>query len=57
MLACERRELILQSETYYTGLVSDSQLHVKLTGSWETVVGEVDQFGAPFETRAALARC
>ncbi|KZV83267.1 hypothetical protein EXIGLDRAFT_625907, partial [Exidia glandulosa HHB12029] len=32
------------AETYYTGLVSDSQLHVKLTGSWETVVGETDQF-------------
>ncbi|KAH7104862.1 NIPSNAP-domain-containing protein [Auriculariales sp. MPI-PUGE-AT-0066] len=32
------------AERYYTGLVSDSDLHVKLTGSWETVVGETDQF-------------
>ncbi|EJD54432.1 NIPSNAP-domain-containing protein [Auricularia subglabra TFB-10046 SS5] len=32
------------AERYYTGLISDSQLHVKLTGSWETIVGDLDQF-------------
>lgn len=29
---------------YYAGIASDSSLHVKLTGSWETVVGEQDTF-------------
>jgi len=32
------------AETYYTGLKSDSGLHVKLTGSWATMVGEQDTF-------------
>jgi len=32
------------AERFYTGLVSDPELHVKLTGSWETVVGEIDNF-------------
>jgi len=32
------------AEKYYTGIVSDPNLHVKLTGSWETVVGEQDTF-------------
>ncbi|KAJ8523287.1 hypothetical protein ONZ45_g252 [Pleurotus djamor] len=32
------------AETYYTGLVADSSLKVKLTGSWETVIGEQDSF-------------
>lgn len=31
-------------EEYYTGLVSDPELNVKLSGSWETLVGEQDTF-------------
>ena len=31
-------------EAYYTGIKDDPELHVKLTGSWETVVGEQDVF-------------
>jgi len=29
---------------YYTGLISDPELQVKLSGSWETLVGEQDTF-------------
>jgi hypothetical protein len=29
-------------EEYYTGIISDPDLHVKLSGSWETLVGEQD---------------
>ncbi|KIY50438.1 NIPSNAP-domain-containing protein, partial [Fistulina hepatica ATCC 64428] len=29
---------------YYTGIAQDGQAQVKLTGSWETVVGELDLF-------------
>ncbi|PVG01847.1 NIPSNAP-domain-containing protein [Serendipita vermifera] len=33
------------AEKYYTGLIEDPDLHVKLTGSWETIVGpELDSF-------------
>ncbi|KDQ31168.1 hypothetical protein PLEOSDRAFT_1036095 [Pleurotus ostreatus PC15] len=32
------------AEAYYTGIVADSPLKVKLTGSWETVIGEQDTF-------------
>ncbi|KAF5385325.1 hypothetical protein D9615_001196 [Tricholomella constricta] len=32
------------AETYYLGIKDDPKLHVKLTGSWETVVGEQDSF-------------
>jgi len=32
------------AEEYYAGIASDPSLHVKLTGSWETVVGELDTF-------------
>jgi len=32
------------AERYYTGIQEDSRLHVKLTGSWETVVGDQDTF-------------
>ncbi|KAF8324050.1 NIPSNAP-domain-containing protein [Clavulina sp. PMI_390] len=32
------------AEEYYAGIASDASLHVKLTGSWETVVGELDTF-------------
>jgi len=31
-------------EKYYTGVAGDSNLKIKLTGSWETVVGEQDTF-------------
>lgn len=33
------------AEKYYMGLVEDPELHVKLTGSWETLVGpDMDSF-------------
>jgi len=32
-------------EKYYTGVVGDSNLKIKLTGSWETIVGAQDTFG------------
>lgn len=32
------------SEKYFTGIKDDPALHVKLTGSWEVVVGEQDTF-------------
>lgn len=36
-------------EKYYAGIKDDPQLHVKLTGSWETVVGQQDTFGMFFQ--------
>jgi len=33
-----------QIEKYLTGIASDPQFHVKLSGSWEKVVGEQDAF-------------
>ncbi|RPD65095.1 NIPSNAP-domain-containing protein [Lentinus tigrinus ALCF2SS1-7] len=32
------------AEAYYTAIKADPELHVKLTGSWEAVVGEQDVF-------------
>lgn len=32
-------------EKYYTGVAGDSNLKIKLTGSWETIVGAQDTFG------------
>ncbi|EKM84076.1 hypothetical protein AGABI1DRAFT_110665 [Agaricus bisporus var. burnettii JB137-S8] len=32
------------AETYYKGLLADSRLQVKLSGSWETAIGELDTF-------------
>jgi len=32
------------SAKFYTSIASDKDLNVKLTGSWETVVGELDTF-------------
>lgn len=32
------------SETYYLGIKNDPTLNAKLTGSWETLVGEQDTF-------------
>lgn len=31
-------------EKYYTAIKDDARLNVKLSGSWETVVGEQDTF-------------
>lgn len=31
-------------EEYYTGIIGDPELRVKLSGSWETLVGEQDTF-------------
>lgn len=31
-------------EAYYTAVKEDPEMHVKLTGSWESVVGEQDVF-------------
>jgi hypothetical protein len=34
------------AEIYYTSLIADPELHVKLTGSWETTLGpDMDSFG------------
>jgi hypothetical protein len=35
---------LLFSEKYYAGIADDPEAHVKLTGSWETLVGEQDTF-------------
>jgi hypothetical protein len=35
-------------EKYYAGIKDDPELHVKLTGSWETLVGQQDTFGRFF---------
>ncbi|THV07452.1 NIPSNAP-domain-containing protein [Dendrothele bispora CBS 962.96] len=32
------------AERYYAGIKDDPKLHVKLSGSWETIVGEQDTF-------------
>ncbi|GHJ84065.1 hypothetical protein NliqN6_0467 [Naganishia liquefaciens] len=32
------------AEKYFTGLASDPSLKVKLTGSWQTLIGDVDNF-------------
>lgn len=32
------------SERFFTGIKDDPELHVKLTGNWETVVGPLDTF-------------
>lgn len=34
----------VRREEYYATIKDDPELHVKLTGSWETVVGEQDTF-------------
>jgi hypothetical protein len=39
-------EYKVAAEKYYTGLIADPNLHVKLTGSWQTTIGpELDSFG------------
>ena len=37
--------MLVRSEKYYAGVKDDPRLHVKLTGSWETLVGNQDTFG------------
>lgn len=37
--------IFVRSEKYYAGIKDDPRLHVKLTGSWETLVGNQDTFG------------
>ena len=34
-------------EDYYATIKDDPELHVKLTGSWEVVVGDQDTFCTP----------
>ena len=42
------------AEKYYTGLVDDPELHVKLTGSWETLLGpDMDSFGAFISSKSS----
>lgn len=44
-------------EKYYTGLTQDPELHVKLTGSWETTVGpELDTFRMSPNPSSPLSR-
>ncbi|KAL0576703.1 hypothetical protein V5O48_005270 [Marasmius crinis-equi] len=38
----KRKEYKEAAEKYYMGLVKDERLHVKLTGSWETEIGDKD---------------
>lgn len=47
-LSCTRRcfkGINLFREKYYAGIKDAPELHVKLTGSWETLVGQQDTFG------------
>jgi hypothetical protein len=37
-------KVALRSERYYKGIQEDSQLHVKLSGNWETLVGDQETF-------------
>jgi hypothetical protein len=40
------KEYVAAAEKYFTGLVNDQELRVKLTGSWETIIGaDLDSFG------------
>jgi len=39
------KEYVAAAEKYFTGLVNDQELRVKLTGSWETIIGaDLDSF-------------
>ncbi|KAF8512846.1 NIPSNAP-domain-containing protein [Hysterangium stoloniferum] len=37
------------AEKFYTTVVADSEMKIKLTGNWEVVVGEQDTFGKPIQ--------
>ncbi len=39
------------AEKYFTGIAADPELKVKLTGSWETLIGEGDTFGEWIDVR------
>jgi hypothetical protein len=41
-------------EKYYAGIKDAPELHVKLTGSWETLVGQQDTFGMFFNDTIML---
>ncbi len=38
-------DIVMSREKYFTGLIADPAFKIKLTGSWETVVGELDTYG------------
>ncbi|KAF8204033.1 NIPSNAP-domain-containing protein [Pholiota molesta] len=40
----KREEYKKAAERYYKGIQEDSQLHVKLSGNWETLVGDQETF-------------
>lgn len=44
----------VRSERYYGTIKDDPRLHVKLTGSWETLVGNQDMFGKYFSLCAII---
>lgn len=44
VMPSKREEYKKAAEKYFTGLANDPSLKVKLTGSWETLVGPVDNF-------------
>lgn len=44
----------VRSEKYYAAIKDDPRLHVKLTGSWETLVGSQDTFGKCFSLYYAV---
>lgn len=47
-----QKEYVAAAEKYFTGLVNDKELRVKLTGSWETIIGaDLDCFGAYYLIR------
>lgn len=37
-------DTLSSSASYYASIKDDPELHVKLTGSWETLIGEQDTF-------------
>jgi hypothetical protein len=43
--------VFLFREEYYTKLARDPTFKVKLTGSWETLIGPLDNFGKRVATR------
>lgn len=55
-VCCVVFTLAFYREKYYIGLINDPELHVKLTGSWETTVGhELDTFRTCPKTFAIIA--
>ena len=57
LICCVVFTLVFYREKYYTSLINDPELHVKLTGSWETTVGpELDTFRASPKTPPSSPR-